>query len=87
MVLARIEKKNTLFGKNNGNNREKHLLVRALVRIRAKIEKKTPWWLGLVRKLAKIKTNTVCGMAFVRIRAKIEKKTLCGKAFVRIRAK
>ena len=44
-----------------GKHREKHLFGRALVRTRAKIERKI----------------NVCGRALVRIRAKIEKKPFC----------
>ena len=54
-----------------GKNRENPLFGRTLVRVRAKIEKKTAF----------------SGKALVRVMAKVEKNTFFGRALVRIRAK
>ena len=48
-----------------------------MVRVSAKIEKKTPFVARLLDRVrAKIEKNTLFGRAFVRIRSKIEKNTL-----------
>ena len=77
------------FGKNKGKNTVKHYFYRAFVRIRTKIEKKTPsvaWlWLGLGQKKRKQPFWRSFGN---EIRAKVmKKKNLFGRAVVRIRAK
>ena len=56
------------MGYNKGKDKEKHLFARALVRIRAKIEK-TPLWQGFK---AKIKKYTLFGSSLARIRVNIE---------------
>ena len=68
-VRAKIQKKLSFkqgFGKKRAKIEKNTLLGRALVRVRAKNEKK----------------HTLFGMAWVRVRAKVEKTPFLGMGFV-----
>ena len=63
-------------------------MCRALVRVKAKIEKNTIFGRVFVRiRSEKEKKHPFFGRAFVRVRAKKNEKHPCGKALARVRAK